>query len=199
MDARNVRCCLCWFVCLGTINFLVAVLIAYRTLTGECEPEVCREHGTCLTNKDGYRCQCDPGYGGDQCEFNLTLAYVPPMVNRNSISPVGTLHVVTYDPKSNGSAVVIETTPAISPESPEVQQKSLRDPGFTPAYWTFIILYAIVSTTIFLIAFIALNFFKRKMSKDFKGKEYYGIQFKPEGEADEDLEGQRKLVTGASS
>ena len=36
MDARNVRCCLCWFTCLGALNFLVALLIAYRTLTGWC-------------------------------------------------------------------------------------------------------------------------------------------------------------------
>lgn len=191
MDARNVRCCLCWFTCLAAVNFLVALLIAYRTLTGECEREVCHEHGTCLTNKDGYRCQCDPGFGGDQCEFNMTLAYVPPVMNPNE-----TLHVVTYDPKSNGSAVVIQTTPSKTTDSPEVQQKSMRDPGFTSAYWTFIILYAIISTSIFLLAFLALNYFKRKLSKDFKGKEYYGIQFKPE--ADEDLEGQRELVAGVS-
>lgn len=36
---------------------------------GECEPEVCHERGTCLLNKDGYKCQCHPGYMGDQCEF----------------------------------------------------------------------------------------------------------------------------------
>lgn len=112
------------------------------------------------------------------------------------MNPDETLHVVTYDPKSNGSAVVIQTTPSKTTDSPEIQQKSMRDPGFTSAYWTFIILYAIISTSIFLLAFLALNYFKRKLSKDFKGKEYYGIQFKPE--ADEDLEGQRELVAGAS-
>ena len=36
---------------------------------GECESEVCHERGTCLLNKDGYKCQCHPGYMGDQCEF----------------------------------------------------------------------------------------------------------------------------------
>lgn len=33
---------------------------------------------------------------------------------------------------------------------------------------------------------------ERKLSKDFKGKEYYGIQFKPE--ADEDLEGNNDSI-----
>lgn len=38
------------------------------------------------------------------------------------------------------------------------------------------------------------NYFhsERKMSKDFKGKEYYGIQFKPE--AEEDLEGTNDIL-----
>lgn len=86
----------------------------------------------------------------------MTLAYVPPVMNPNE-----TLHVVTYDPKSNGSAVVIQTTPSKTTDSPEVQQKSMRDPGFTSAYWTFIILYAIISTSIFLLAFLALNYFSK--------------------------------------
>lgn len=91
----------------------------------------------------------------------MTLAYVPPVMNRNATNLDGNLHVVTYDPMSNGSAVVIQTTPSKTTDSPEVQQKSLRDPGFTSAYWTFIILYAIISTSIFLLAFLALNFFSK--------------------------------------
>lgn len=90
----------------------------------------------------------------------MTLAYVPPVMNRNVTNPDGNLHV-TYDSMSNGSTVVIQTTPSKTTDSPEVQQKSLRDPGFTSAYWTFIILYAIISTSIFLLAFLALNFFSK--------------------------------------
>ncbi|XP_061173037.1 uncharacterized protein LOC133182273 [Saccostrea echinata] len=198
MDSRNVRCCLCWFLCLGAINFLVAVLIAYKTLTGECEREVCYEHGTCLTNKDGYKCHCDDGYMGDQCQF---MEYIPPAVlHRNDTNSTDSIKGVTYSPLSNGSAVIImSTTSAPSTHSSEVVRARLRDPGFTSGYWAFIIIYAVVSTSIFLLAFLLLNFCQKKLSKQSQGKDYYGIQFNPEGQTEEEMRSQmRHLVSDAS-
>ncbi|XP_048733456.1 uncharacterized protein LOC125649764 isoform X2 [Ostrea edulis] len=195
MDWRNIRCCLCWFVCLAAINFLIALLIAYRTLSGECEPEVCYEHGTCLTNKDGYKCQCHHGYTGDQCQFKKHMP--PKSLHRNVTNSNHTKHMVTYNPMLNDSAVVVMSTP--STHTREVERQSLRDSGFTSAYWTFIVVYAIASTSIFLFAFFVLNFFQKNMSKQFKGKDYYGIQFKPEGQTEEEIQNQRRhLVSDAS-
>lgn len=37
-------------------------------LSGDCIPSPCHNGGTCLEEKEGFRCLCLPGYGGDLCD-----------------------------------------------------------------------------------------------------------------------------------
>lgn len=157
-------------------------------------------------------------------DMNLYISekHMPPKsLHRNVTNSNHTKHMVTYNPMLNDSAVVVMSTP--STHTREVERQSLRDSGFTSAYWTFIVVYAIASTSIFLFAFFVLNFFRKfiikdieifylnlereilqkdkyfhceldpissekNMSKQFKGKDYYGIQFKPEGQTEEEIQ-----------
>jgi hypothetical protein len=83
----------------------------------------------------------------------------PDLRHPNITNSNNTKHVVSYNPAVNGSAVVI--IPTLSTDAREVERESLRDPGFTSTYWTFIVVYSIASTSIFLLAFLILNLFRK--------------------------------------
>lgn len=40
----------------------------FSPLSGDCIPSPCHNGGTCLEEKEGFRCLCLPGYGGDLCD-----------------------------------------------------------------------------------------------------------------------------------
>lgn len=45
--------------------------VAVAPSSGDCIPSPCHNGGTCLEEKEGFRCLCLPGYGGDLCDVGL--------------------------------------------------------------------------------------------------------------------------------
>ena len=37
----------------------------------ECDPDPCKNNGTCLDLTNGYKCHCHPGFTGPKCEINI--------------------------------------------------------------------------------------------------------------------------------
>lgn len=45
----------------------------FSPLSGDCIPSPCHNGGTCLEEKEGFRCLCLPGYGGDLCDVGESV------------------------------------------------------------------------------------------------------------------------------
>ena len=42
----------------------------------ECEESPCQNGGQCEDKKEGYKCICEPGYTGENCEVGTLFEYI---------------------------------------------------------------------------------------------------------------------------
>ena len=38
----------------------------------DCQPNPCKNGGSCTDKVNGYECKCEPGWSGDQCQCRAT-------------------------------------------------------------------------------------------------------------------------------
>ena len=47
----------------------MVIYIRVIDILDRCDPDPCDNGGTCTTTEDWYKCECQPGYGGERCKI----------------------------------------------------------------------------------------------------------------------------------
>ena len=65
---KNKFCCCCYYFCLLLTQI-------YFVVRSQCEPNPCKNGGTCYDVGQGYECTCAKGFRGESCEGKLKFLH----------------------------------------------------------------------------------------------------------------------------